>query len=730
MQIVPIEEHQLLVFWVQLVVLVLVARALGSLMRRIGQPAVIGELGAGLLLGPSVFARVWPAGAEWLFPPDPVQSGMLLIVGWVGIVMLLVITGFETDLALIRQLGRAAAAVAAGSLIVPFVLGIGTGFVLPGDFMGEGVERYVFALFLGAALSISSLPVIAKILSELGLTRRTFGQLTIAAAMANDLAGWLALGVIASLARGSVSVTGLLVTIGGMALFLAFAFTFGQRLADRALRRARAREAGVEGALAVTLVAALLAAALTQAIGVEAVLGAFIAGIVLGRSKFQDARVLPALESVTLSVFAPLFFATAGLRVDLGLLADPTVLLWAVVVVLVASLAKLAGAYLGGRVARLARQEAVALGLGLNARGALEIVIATVGLSLGVLNQASYTVIVLMAMATSMAAPPLLRAVAGRWRGTEAEQQRLEREETLSSNLLIRSERVLLPVQVGESSVLAARILDDAWPAGQEVTVLAAGTGGSAEADQVAQVIERRPVEVEILASGDPAEVVIEHLRLGYGALVMGAGEGHSDGVVTSSLTDELLSRSTVPTIVVREGQRARVQAGSGFPRVLVPVIGTVPNVLAQEVGASMCAHRDSTLWLLHVEPAREPGGATNGGRTGGGRAGGGRTLVLRQNRRQLLQQQVLRDAENLARRLGAAPRPLTRQGADPAQEILTVADELDADLVVLGSELRSVLPGQPFLGHLVEHLLENLHCTVAVVATPPQWLSGDARSV
>ncbi len=139
----------------------------------------------------------------------------------------MIITGFETDLALIKQLGRAAAAVATGSLIVPFVLGIGTGLVLPGTFLGEGGERYVFALFLGAALSISSLPVIAKILSELALTRRTFGQLAIAAAMANDLAGWLALGVIASLARGSVAMTDLLVTIGGMTAFLAFAFTVG-----------------------------------------------------------------------------------------------------------------------------------------------------------------------------------------------------------------------------------------------------------------------------------------------------------------------------------------------------------------------------------------------------------------------------------------------------------------------------------------------------------------------
>ncbi len=137
--------------------------------------------------------------------------------------------------------------------------------------------------------------------------------------------------------------------------------------------------------------------------------------------------------------------------------------------------------------------------------------------------------------------------------------------------------------------------------------------------------------------------------------------------------------------VVVREGQQAKVQVASGFTRVLVPVIGTVPNRLSQEIGASLCAHQDSKLWLLHVEPDREPALAV-GGRDSGGR----RTLAPRQSRGRLVQQQVLRDAEILARRLGAAPRLLTRQGDDPAQETLAAASELDADLVVLGTELRS----------------------------------------
>ena len=712
MEIIPIDEHQLLIFWVQFVVLVLVARLLGALMNRIGQPAVVGELAAGLVLGPTVLGALWPSGAEWLFPRDEAQSAMLLIVAWVGIVMLLILTGFETDLALIRRLGMAAVAVAAGSVIVPFVLGLGTGFVLPGEFIGQGQGTLVFALFIGAALSISSLPVIAKILSELGMTRRNFGQLTLAAGMTNDVIGWLILGVIASMARsGSVQVGDLSVTVIGMVLFLGLAFTFGQRGVDRLLRRVRERRGGIAGAMSVTLIVAFGAGAITQALGIEAVLGAFIAGIVLGRSKFQDSRVRSNLESITLTVFAPLFFATAGLRVDLGLLSDPTVLLWSVIVIAVASIAKLLGAYAGARLARLPNQEALALGVGLNARGALEIVIATVGLSLGVLNTRSYTVVVLMAIVTSMAAPPLLRMIAKRWRGSDEEQERLQREETLSSNLLVRANRILLPVQRGEGSVMAAKILDLAWPRDNEATVLAVGAGGDGELSSIREVFEHRPVEEEAVDSGDPVATVIERMALGYGVVGLGAGEGMREGVLTSSLTDELLSQTTLPMLVVREGPQAQVQAVSGFSTVLVPVIGTVPNRAAQELAYSLAARAGAEVVILHVEPERR----SNGRRT-----------ALRERSGGTVAGQVLEEARDLARRLGVSPRALVRTGS-PTEEIIAAVRETEADLVVLGSELRPMVPGEPFLGHLVEHVINEAEATVAVVAAPPQWLAAQA---
>src|SRR4051812_36745859 len=351
----------MLVFWADLVVLAVTARLLGALMRRFGQPSVVGELCAGLLLGPSLLGQAAPGVEHWLFPGSVAQSGLILVVATVGIVMMLVYTGFETDLALIRSLGRAVVLVAGFSVLLPLGLGLATGQLLPDSFVAQH-GRGLFVLFMGAALAISSLPVIAKILSEMRLTRRNFGQVILAAGMANDVVGWLLLGALAGMARsGSFQPTDLAVTVGAMFAFLIGMLTLGQRGVDQLLRWARAKDSGVGAAFTVTLLIGFTAGLVTQAIGVEAVLGAFVAGIVLGRSKYQDARVVRHLESATMTVLAPVFFATAGLRVDLGVLTHGTTLLWTLVVIVVASVGKFAGAFLGGRLAGFPGKEALAL---------------------------------------------------------------------------------------------------------------------------------------------------------------------------------------------------------------------------------------------------------------------------------------------------------------------------------------------------------------------------------
>jgi nucleotide-binding universal stress UspA family protein len=200
-------------------------------------------------------------------------------------------------------------------------------------------------------------------------------------------------------------------------------------------------------------------------------------------------------------------------------------------------------------------------------------------------------------------------------------------------------------------------------------------------------------------------------MALGYGIVGLGAAEGMHAGVLTSSLTDELLSGTTLPMLVVREGPQAKVQAVAGFSTVLVPVTGTVSNRAAQELAYSLAARAGAEVIILHVEPERR----SNGRRT-----------ALRERSRGTVARQVLERARGLARRLGVSPQALVRTGY-PTTEIIAAARETKADLVVLGSELRPMVPGEPFLGHLFEHVMDEVETNVAVLAAPPQWRAAHA---
>jgi len=705
-----LSEHQLLVFWTQLLVLLVAARLLGALARRVGQPAVIGELLAGVLLGPSVFGELWPAGFAWFLPDDPEQSAMLVTVGWLGVVLLLLATGFETDLALISSLGRAAVLVATGSLAVPLALGFGVGWLVPADFVGTDTTRLVFALFLATALSISSLPVIAKILGELGLLRRNFGQLTLAAGMANDVVGWILLGVIAGIATsGSASLGGVAFTLVGMGAFFVAAFTVGQRLVDAALRRARRRGDTVGEVVGVVVIITLAFAVITQALHVEAVLGAFVAGIVLGRSRFHEQQVVAHIESITGALLAPVFFATAGLRVDLAALADAEVVVWAVVIIAVASISKVLGSFLGARAAGLGAREGLALGAGLNARGALEIVIATIGLSIGVLESSAYTVVVLMAIATTVMAPPMLRSVVRGWEGDDAERARLAREESMRRNVLVRPTRLLVPSRGSGNSIAAAQVLHFAWPAEAAATVLSVGEGMSDEPlDPVLAVLHGRQVEVRHVGDGDPVARILDEAALGFGVIGLGASDASADGAVLSPLVDRLLVESPVPLVIVRRARGLEGRLPSAFARALVPVTGSRASLAAQEVAGSLSAELGTEVVFTHIDVVR--------GERDPGRVFWRHPAAVAPSS---VAAALVRGATALAAERGARARIVERSGANPAAEIVQLAREEEVDLVVLGATARRV-DDRPFLGHTVAAILAEAETTVAVVVVPP----------
>ena len=707
-------------------------------MRRVGLPSVIGHLAAGVVLGPSVFGQVWPSGFDWFLPHSEISSGALFAVTWLGVALLLVTAGFETDLALIRRLGRAAALVTGFSLVVPLAGGLVIGLLLPEDFVGGGADRTVFALFVAAALSVSALAVIARILSELGLMRRDFGQITVAAGMANDVVGWVMLAVFAGFATvGEVSVTGTLRTVLGLAAFLALAMTLGQRAVDASLRRVRRDGPNLGGALGIAVVTMLVFGVATQALGIEAVLGAFVAGVVLNRSRFQQHEVVHHIESLTNAFLAPVFFATAGLRVDLSLLGEGRAMVWAVIVMAVAIVAKFAGAFIGARLAGQSQRAAVALGAGLNARGALEIVIASVGLSLGVFSETAYTVIVIVPLVTSVFAAVSLRLAVRDWMGSPAERERLEREQALSRNLVVRSSRLLLPSRAEPASIAAAQLMHFAWPVQVPATVISvtadSGSGASYGSDGSTgdrwpditvirsvldgRAVDHRQVRVASPAGAVVASAIVAEARLGYGAICVGVA-GRHEGQLYSPMVDELLLHSPLPLVIVRRAEGLETPLPGAFTRAIVPVTGTRSSMAAQEVAFGVSAQLGTEVVLTHVVQRQRPRIPMLPARLARGKLA---SRVLGEDRSESARQVVdalMAAASARGAEMGVDARTLVREGSSPASTLVSVAEEQEADLVVLGASLRNV-DGRPFLGHTVETVLERCSANVAVVAMP-----------
>lgn len=419
----PLPTHQILVLLLQSGVLLWFALFLGRLGRPFGIPPVAAELCTGVLLGPSLLGHLAPGLSGRLFPRDAGQFHLLDAVGQLGVLLLVGMAGMDIDLGLIRRQGAKAVTTSAGGLLVPLALGVCAGLLLPGRLVPAHAHRGVFAAFLGVAMCVSAIPVIAKTLLEMRLLHRDIGQLIMSAAAVGDIAGWLLLSVVSAMVTGGFGANTLPSALGQMLLAAGVAVLIGRPVVGLALRLA-ARSPNPAVPVTAVVVILLLCGAGTQALGMEAVVGALFGGLLIGSSRRIDRKSLKSMRGFVMAVLAPLYFATAGLRIDLTALGSPVVLLSAVAVLVIAIAGKFSGAYLGARLSRLGHWNGVALGSGLNARGVIEVVVAMAGLRLGVLSPAMYAIVILVAVVTSLMAPPLLRFSAARIDVTDTEMER------------------------------------------------------------------------------------------------------------------------------------------------------------------------------------------------------------------------------------------------------------------------------------------------------------------
>ncbi|MFE1787260.1 cation:proton antiporter [Streptomyces sp. NPDC059525] len=406
-------HHTLLVLLLQLSLLLLLALTLGRLAARFRMPAIVGELLAGVLVGPSVLGHLLPGLAGRLLPQQPEQMHLLDAVGQLGVLLLVGVTGMELKFGLVKRRGTTAVRVSLAGLLLPLGLGIGAGSLLPASLLPGDTDPTLFALFLGVALCVSAIPVIAKTLMDMNLLHREIGQLTLAAGVIDDVIGWFLLSVVSAMATAGLTAGRLTASLLYPVGVVAFALLVGRPAVRLALRAAgRSPEPGPTVAVAALTV--LLGSAGTHALGLEAVFGAFVCGALISTSGELDPEKLAPLRTTVLAFLAPVYFATAGLRMDLTALARPEVLAAACAVLAVAVLGKFAGAYTGAKLSRLNNWEALALGAGMNSRGVIEVIVAMTGLRLGILGPETYTVVVLVAIVTSLMAPPILRTAMAR----------------------------------------------------------------------------------------------------------------------------------------------------------------------------------------------------------------------------------------------------------------------------------------------------------------------------
>ncbi|MEC3978119.1 cation:proton antiporter [Amycolatopsis sp. H20-H5] len=394
-------------FMIAVTVVLAVSQLLGRVMALLRQPAVVGEVLGGLLLGPSMLGFFAPGPQAWLFPA-PVLAAVQQLAQ-IGLVAFVFLLGWDQDARELRSSGRAAALVGLTCLVVPFGSGLLIGIPLSA---GQPRGQLPSALFLALALSITALPVLARVLDELGLTGRRIGRLVISAAVLDDAASWAVLAVILPFAgRSSRPV---LVTLAAtVALVLALFLLVRPALATL-VRRLHTRNAEL-ALLGIAMAGSLATATLTEMIGLHSILGAFLFGLVMPRRKPEQKAVSQRLHSFTVAVLLPLFFAYVGLQTSLSAVAEAPGGWWiALLVLVVAMLAKFGGGLLGGRLAGFGWRESGVIGALMNCRGITELVVANLGLALGLIDRRMFGILVLVALVTTALTAPAVRLLTPR----------------------------------------------------------------------------------------------------------------------------------------------------------------------------------------------------------------------------------------------------------------------------------------------------------------------------
>ena len=394
---------------IQLGTILLSARLVGLLFKRINQPQVVGEMVAGILLGPSFLGWLSPPTMAALFPPE--SLGFLNALGQVGLLVFIFLVGLKVDVKLLRTLGHTAVLTSHVSIVLPFFLGTLLALYLYPRLSDESVTFAGFGLFMGAAMSVTAFPVLARILAERRLLGTKLGTVAIVCAAVDDVTAWIILAFIVVLVRTSAQHGSILVNL---ILIIAFALImiFGlRRLLARLEIQYRLQEKFTQNMIAFVLLLVLASASITEWLGIHTLFGAFLVGVIMPKGRNFVRDLTEKLEGLPVILLLPLFFTATGLRTRIELISGAEMWFYCALIIIVATAGKLGGSMLSSRISGMTWREAGSLGILMNTRGLMELVILNIGFDIGVISPALFSMMVLMAIVTTFMTSPVLELV-------------------------------------------------------------------------------------------------------------------------------------------------------------------------------------------------------------------------------------------------------------------------------------------------------------------------------
>ncbi|OQA24063.1 MAG: PTS system fructose-specific EIIABC component [Verrucomicrobia bacterium ADurb.Bin345] len=411
----PLTEQNLLLFLLQVLILLGCARGLGLLFARFGQPSITAEILVGIFFGPTVLGRLWPGLQQAIFPADAIQQTMLEAVAWLGILFFLLDTGLETDFATAWRQRHSALVISLSDIFIPMLIAFVPCMLLPAKYLVDPQQRVLFSVFVATIMTISALPVTARVLQELDLYRTDTGLLIICALTINDVAGWLIFAVLLSFAaEGTLDATTIPVILAATFLFAFVSLTAGKRMTNAVLERFRKWELPEPGSsLTFLCLLGLLGGIITTWIGIHALFGFFIAGIMVGESRALTENTRHVMHQMVRAVLVPLFFATIGLKVDF---VSNFNLLLVLLLLVVGIGGRFLGAWIGAVWTRQPNVNRQLIGAAHTPGGEMQIVIGMLAMEYGVITEAVYVAIIFGAVTSSIALGPWMRRALQRLR--------------------------------------------------------------------------------------------------------------------------------------------------------------------------------------------------------------------------------------------------------------------------------------------------------------------------